>query len=471
METFFHLRERGSSVRTECLAGLTTFLTMAYIVFVNPGILAAAGVPFAGAATATAIGAGLMCIAMGLATNLPIAMAPGMGLNAALAFSVIGVAQAYAPWQAGMAVILAEGLIMLVLVATGLREAVMNAIPLDLKRAIGVGIGLFIALIGLNQGGLIRPAPITLVTLGDFRSPVVWVTVLGLVAVLALMALRVKGAILWALLLATLAALVLGLARLPTALAAAPRFETFFAPFQRVGGTLALARLLEPVLLMGVFAILLTDFFDTMGSVVAIGEQAGFVEKDGRVPGIQRILTVDASAAATGGLFGCSSITCYIESAAGIAAGGRTGLGPIVAGLLFLLSAFFTPLIELVGGGVQVPNSTHYTLFAKGGFQVAQGSAFLYPVTAGVLIVVGFLMMQTARELDWGALETGFPAFLILLGIPLTYSIAHGIGLGFLSHVLIMAFRGRAREVHPLMWGFSAAFLALFLWHSFGGGH
>ena len=189
------------------------------------------------------------------------------------------------------------------------------------------------------------------------------------------------------------------------------------------------------------------------------------------MPKIQRILTVDASAAATGGLLGCSSITCYIESAAGISAGGRTGLGPVVTGLLFLLAALFTPLIELVGGGVAVPNAQHYALFAKGGFQVAQGSAFLYPVTAGVLIVVGFLMMVSARDIDWTALETGFPAFLILLGIPLTYSIAHGIGLGFLSHVVIMAFRGRAREVHPLMWGFSAAFLGLFLWHSFGGGH
>ena len=471
MEHFFRLQENGTSVRTELLAGATTFLTMAYIVFVNPGILAAAGVPFAAAATATAVGAGLLCIAMGLATNLPIAMAPGMGLNAALAFSVIGVAQAHAPWQAGMAVILAEGLIMLILVATGLREAVMNAIPLDLKRAIGVGIGLLIALIGMNQGGLIRPAPITLVSLGDFRSPVLWVTVIGLVAVLALLALKVRGAILWGLLLAAAAAMALGLGHPPRAITAAPCFDTFFAPFQRVDGGMALLRLAEPALLMGVFAILLTDFFDTMGSVVAIGEQAGFIDKHGRVPKIQRILTVDASAAAAGGLFGCSSITCYIESAAGISAGGRTGLGPIVTGLLFLLSALFTPLIELVGGGVAIPNAQAYGLYAKGGFQVAPGSAFLYPVTAGVLIVVGYLMMARVRDIDWNALETGFPAFLMLLGIPLTYSIAHGIGLGFLSHALIMSFRGRAREVHPLMWAFNAAFLGLFLWHSFGGGH
>jgi AGZA family xanthine/uracil permease-like MFS transporter len=204
---------------------------------------------------------------------------------------------------------------------------------------------------------------------------------------------------------------------------------------------------------------------------VAIGEQAGFVDKDGKVPKIQRILSVDAGAAATGGLFGCSSITCYIESAAGISAGGRTGLGPVVTGLLFLLAALFTPLIELVGGGIAVPNAQEYALFSKGGFQVAAGSTFLYPVTAGVLIVVGFMMMVTARDIDWSTLETGFPAFLVLLGIPLTYSIAHGIGLGFLSHVLIMLFRGRTRDVHPLMWGFSAAFLGLFLWHSFGGGH
>ena len=470
MEKYFKFAERGTNFKTEVLSGAATFLTMAYIVFVNPGILSAAGVPFAGAVTATAIGAAVMSCAMGLAANRPLALASGMGINAVLTFSVIGFQQANVPWQVGMAVIMTEGLIILALVVTGFREAVMDSIPLNLKRAIGVGIGLFITLIGLNEGGLIRPAPVTLVALGDFSRPFVWVTLTGFFVTAVLMNRKVKGDLLWGILAATAAAFFLGITSLPASVFSAPDFSTFFAPFQAVNGKLALWQVFTPGLLFSVFALMLTDFFDTMGTVVAVGEQAGFVNKDGSVRDIKNILLVDSAAAVTGGLFGASSITTYIESAAGVAEGGRTGFSAVVTGLFFALCAFFSPVIQMVGGGYRLHNSEQYALLVKGGFTPpadvippGSGDHFVYPITAGALIIVGSLMMKTAREIDWDRLDEALPAFLTMIGIPLTYNISYGIGFGFITYTAIRVFRGRFASVHPLMYLVSAAFLASFV--------
>lgn len=463
LDRYFRLGERGTSVRTEVIAGLTTFMTMAYIIFVNPGILSAAGVPFPAAATATALGAALMTLSMALVSNRPLALASGMGLNAVVTYSVIGFQQANVPWQVGMSVIFAEGVIILILVLTGLREAVMHAIPLNLKRAIGVGIGLFITTIGLNEGGFIRPAPITLVSLGDFTQRHVWVAIIGLLAILVFMALKIRGDILWGILVATGAALLLGVTDLPSSVVAAPDFSSFGAPFQSVGGSLAITQIFTPVLLMALFAIMLTDFFDTMGTVVAVGEQAGFVAKDGDVPGIRGILGVDSAAAAVGGLFGASSITTYIESAAGVAEGGRTGLTSMVTAVLFAIGAFFAPIVAMVGGGYTIDNGTQYSLLVGSGFAAPQGAYYVYPITAGALIVVGFLMMRTVREIPWMDFEEAFPAFLIVVGIPLTYNISYGIGFGFISHTLIKLFHGKAREIHPFMYVVSVAFALTFV--------
>jgi len=463
VERFFKFAERGTNARTELLAGVTTFMTMAYIIFVNPGILQNAGVPFAGAATATAFGAALMCLAMGLISNRPLALASGMGLNAVVTFSVIGFQQANVPWQVGMSVIFAEGLVILVLVLTGLREAVMNAIPINLKRAIGVGIGLFITTIGLNEGGIIAPNSATLVGLGDFTQKYVWVTLIGLFAILAFMALKVKGDILWGILVATVAALLLGVTSVPDKLVAAPDFETFFAPFQTVNGSIALTQIFTPTLLLMVFAIMLTDFFDTMGTVISVGEQAGFVDEKGKVPGIRNILAVDSIAASVGGLFGASSITTYIESAAGVAEGGRTGLTGVITGAFFAISAFFAPLVGMIGGGYDTGNAEHFGQLAGAGFTVPEGSYYMYPITAGALIVVGFLMMRMVREIPWTNLEEAFPAFLVIVGVPLTYNISYGIGFGFISYVLIKVFHRKAKDVHPLMWIVSAAFVLTFI--------
>lgn len=463
MEQFFKFSERGTDLRTEIIAGLTTFLTMAYIVFVNPGILSAAGVPFEGAATATALGAALMCLAMGFITNRPLALASGMGLNAVVTFSIIGFQQANVPWQVGMSVIFVEGLIIFALVLSGLREAIMNAIPLDLKRAIGVGIGLFITVIGLVEGGIVVPNQATLVSLGDFSQPYVWVTLIGLFAILAFMAMGVKGDILWGILVATGAALLLGVTTLPKGVVANPDFSTFLAPFQQVNGSMAITQVFTPALLFAIFAVMLSDFFDTMGTVISVGEQAGFTDAEGNVPGVRNILLVDSAAAATGGLFGASSITTYIESAAGVAEGGRTGLTAIVVGALFGIAAFFSPVVQMIGGGFAIINTERFGSFVAAGFQVPDGSYFAFPITAGALIIVGFLMMKTVREIDWLNLEDAFPAFLTIVGIPLTYNISWGIGLGFISYVVIKLFHRKVSEIHPLMWVASIAFLIGFL--------
>jgi len=464
MEGFFKFGERGTDFKTEVLAGVTTFLTMAYIVFVNPGILSAAGVPFEGAATATALGAALMCVAMGMISNRPLALASGMGLNAVVTFSIIGFQQANVPWQVGMSVIFVEGLLILLLVLSGLREAIMNAIPLDLKRAIGVGIGLFITVIGLIEGGIIVPNAATVVSLGSFTTPYVWVTMIGLFSILAFMALGVKGDILWGILVATVAALLLGVTKPPAAIVAAPDFSTFWAPFQQVEGGMALLQIFTPALLFAVFAVMLSDFFDTMGTVISVGEQAGFTDAEGNVPGVRNILIVDSAAAATGGLFGASSITTYIESAAGVAEGGRTGLTAIVTGVLFAVAAFFSPVVQMVGGGYPVTNAERFGSYAGSGFTVPEGTSFTsFPITAGALIIVGFLMMRTVREIAWDDLEEAFPAFLIIVGIPLTYNISWGIGLGFISYVIVKLFHRKASDIHPLMWVASIAFLMAFL--------
>lgn len=443
MDKFFKFEERGTNLRTEVLAGVVTFMTMAYIIFVNPGLLSAAfgadaaaqGAWIPALATATTLGAAVMCIAMGVFANRPFALASGMGLNAVVAFSII--IGMKVPWQVGMSVIFVEGIIILLLVLTGLREAIMNAIPLNLKRAIGVGIGLFITFIGLVDGGLVTANPATLVQLGDFTKANAWVTLIGIIAIMAFMAFKVKGDILWGILVATVAALLLGVTKLPTSFVAPLDFRTFGAPFQSVNGSMAIMQVFTPALLLMVFATMLSDFFDTMGTVLSVGEQAGMVDEKGQIPGVRSILTVDSVAAAVGGFFGASSITTYIESASGVAEGGRTGLTSIVVGLLFLVSAFFSPVIAMVGGATCI--------------------------TAGALVVVGFLMMETVREIPWMDFENAFPAFLTIVMIPLTYSIANGIGLGFISYVLIKLFHGKAKEIHWLMWLVSVLFIVNFI--------
>lgn len=433
MDKFFKFTERGSSLSTEIMGGLATFLTMSYIIFVNPSILEAAGIPFAAALTATCFGAALMTIAMGLIANRPLALASGMGLNAIVAFAlVLGLGL---DWRVAMAIVFAEGILITILVLAGLREAIMKAIPVNLRRAIGVGIGLFISFIGLKGGELIVANDATLIGLGDLTSPVAIVAIVAIVLTVVLMAFKVKGDILFGIIGATLVGIPLGVTQLPKDWGVHLDFSTFGAPFQMVDGSMAILQIFTPLLLLWVFAILMSDFFDTMGTIVAVGEAGGFADKEGNVENTKEILLVDSVAAATGGLIGASSITTYVESGAGVAEGARTGLSSVVVGILFILAAFLTPIVGMVSAAA----------------------------TTGALVVVGFLMMGSIAEIDWSDFENAFPAFLTIVMIPLTYNITNGIGFGFIGYVVIKALRGKFNEIHPLMWVSALAFLFVFL--------
>lgn len=435
MDKFFKISERGSSVSTEIVGGLTTFLAMSYIIAVNPAMLSAAGIPFNAGLTATCFGAAIMTIAMGLFTNRPIALASGMGINAIVAYSLclgLGV-----DWRVAMAVVFLEGVVILLLVLCGLRKAVMDAIPVSLRRAIGIGIGLFIAFIGLKGGGFVIADDSTLLALGDFTNPATIVAVISVVIAVVLTALKFRGGLLISIIVATVVGIPLGVTPLGNEFSFVPDFSAFAAPFQTTPeGTVAILEVfLQPVLLLFVFSLLMSDFFDTMGTVMAVGSRGDFVDKKGDVENINSILTVDSAAAAVGGFIGASSITSFVESVSGAAAGARTGLSNIVVGVAFALCAFLAPVVGMVSGAA----------------------------TCGALVVVGYLMMTDIGEIDWTDISSAFPAFITIAGIPLTYSIANGIGFGFISYCLIMVVQGKARQVKPLMWIAALAFLASFI--------
>jgi AGZA family xanthine/uracil permease-like MFS transporter len=475
---YFHFAERNTNLRREVIGGITTFFVMAYIIFVNPFILTINGSaqppvvpPFAGLVTATCLAAAIITIAMGLYTNYPFAAASGLGLNAVVAFQLI--AAEGLPWQAAMGIIFMEGVLITLLVLTGFREAVLNAVPLSLKRAISVGIGLFILFIGLVNAGFVRvpietititgdatlagPTPLgvlasqgvqlgtpgTPVAIGNFTRLPVALALVGLLVILWLMSRGVRAALLFGILLTTVIAIVLKLI-FPTATVsnvptAADILNISFIPldFSTIGAGLnfgAFQLLGVFGALLAIFSLMLSDFFDTMGTIVGVGEEAGFVDEQGRLPGANRVLLVDSIAAALGGLFGVSSVTTYIESAAGVAEGARTGLASVVTGLLFLLALGLAPFVGLVP-----PEAT-----------------------APALIIVGFLMFSAVREINVTDLLDGFPALITLIMMPLTYSITNGIGAGFITYVFLRLVSRRAHEIHPLLWIIALAFVIYF---------
>ena len=435
METFFKAGERGSSVGQEVRAGLTTFLAMAYIIAVNPSLLTAAGIPAAAAVTATCLGAGIMTILMGLIANRPLACASGMGVNAVFAYTLTAIAGG--DWHAASAVIFIEGVAILILVLCGLREAIMDAIPVSLRHAISVGLGLFIAMIGLADAGIIVADESTMVALGDVFSPTFLVGLISIVVTIVLYAMNVKGALLLGIVIAVVAGIPLGVTQMPAGIVSGLDFSTFGAPFQTdESGIMGIAKVVtNPTLLIFAFSLMMSDFFDTMGTAMAVAKQGAFLESDGRVKDIKPILIVDSAAAAVGGLVGASSITTFVESASGAADGGRTGLSSVVAGVLFIVAAFFSPLISVVSSAA----------------------------TCGALVFVGYLMMSEVTEIDWSDLLEGLPAFLIVAGVPLTYSISNGIGFGFIAYVVVAAVTGQLKKVKPLMWVAALAFLVYFL--------
>ena len=436
MDHFFKISERGSTVGTEVRAGLTTFLAMAYIIAVNPSLLSAAGVPMAAAVTSTCFAAGIMTIFMGLFANRPLACASGMGINAVVAFSLTAVANG--DWRVAMAVILLEGVVITALVLCGLREAIMDAVPVSLRHAIAVGLGIFIALLGLINGGIVVNDDATLISFGSVFDPVFQVGAISILVTFVLYIFNVKGFILWGILASTVLGIPLGVANLPTGIIQMPDFSTFGAPFQPAadGSGMAIVKVfLSPTLLVFVFSIMLSDFFDTMGTAVAVAKQGEFLDEEGNVQDIRKILIVDSVAAGFGGLLGASSCTTFMESASGAADGGRTGLTSIVTGIIFMVAAFFSPLVAVIAA----------------------------PATCGALVMVGFLMMNVVGDIDFDNPIDGIPAFMTIIGIPLTYSISIGIGLGFISYVLVAACTGKIKQVKPLTWLVVIAFIISFV--------
>jgi len=444
--SFFGFAERGTNLRTEVVAGLTTFMTMAYIIFVNPAILGTegTGLPVEGVFVATCLAAAAASVAMGLVANFPVALASGLGLNAVVAFTLIlGLGLS---WQQAMACVVIEGLLVTALVLTNLREAVLNAIPLSLKFAIAVGIGLFIAFIGLKNGGIVVANPTTYLALGDVTQGPVLLALFGLVATLALVARGVRGALLIGILLTAVVGVIFRVVPPPAGI-----FDFRLDTSTIGGGVLALPQVLQLSLVPVIFALFMTDFFDSMGTVIAVGEEAKLLDEDGRLPNAKRVLLVDSLAAAGGGALGASSATSYIESGAGVAEGGRTGLTSVIVGLLFLVALPFAPLVAVIGGSIPIPGP-------------AEGSeVFVSPVTAPALVVVGFLMIRSVRLIPWDRLDEAIPAFLTILTLPLTFNISYGIGFGFISYVIIKLARGKPGEVHPLLYAAAALFALAFV--------
>jgi AGZA family xanthine/uracil permease-like MFS transporter len=433
LERTFHIEERGSTVRTEILAGLTTFLTMAYIVFVNPAILSETGMPIPAVAAATCLSAALGCVLMGLLSNYPIALAPGMGLNAYFAFTVVkgmGV-----PWQTALGCVFLSGCAFLILTAAGVRQLIVNAIPRELFSAVAAGVGLFVAFVGLRDAGIIVSNPSTMVAMGNVRAPQTALAIIGLLLIAVLQAWGVRTAMLLGIVGTTIAGFALGIVKWqPVHYRIADMTATAFHLDIRgafhLGGTFG-AGLLEIV-----FVFLFVDLFDNVGTLVAVTKKAGLVNADGEIPRLNRILFADATATVCGSMAGTSTVVSYIESAAGVAVGGRTGMASVVTGLLFLLALFVAPLVASIPAAA----------------------------TAPALILVGALMISAATEIDWADPMVAVPAFLTLITIPLTFSIANGLAFGITSFALLRLLRGKATLKDWMLFVLAALFVLRFIY-------
>ena len=427
LEKYFNLKELGTNVKTEFIAGLTTFLAMAYILFVNPDVLSASGMDKDAVYVATALAAVIGTLVMGLYAKYPIALAPGMGLNAFFAFTVVG--DYGIPWQTALSGVLVSGLIFIALTLTGVREAIINAIPKNLKLAVGSGIGLFIAFLGFQNAGIIVDDPATLVALGDFSNGNTALAIFGLVVTVVLITLKVGGGVFYGMIITAVAGIVFGLIDLPNAIfgsipSIAPTFGQAFTDF----GDIFTLQMLGVIL-----TFLFVDFFDTAGTLVAVAEKAGLM-KGNELPNASKALLSDSVATVTGAVLGTSTTTSYVESAAGVGAGGRSGLTAVFTALFFGLALFFSPLLGVVTNAV----------------------------TAPALIIVGVMMVSSLKEIEWDKIEVAVPAFLTIIMMPLAYSIATGIAVGFTFYPITMLARGRGKEIPGLMWVLSVIFV-LFL--------
>ena len=420
---FFDFAGHKTTLGTEINAGITTFMTMAYILAVNPGILAAAGMDPGAVFTATALSSFIAIMIMALYANLPFALAPGMGLNAFFAFTVV-LAMGYT-WQMALAAVFIEGLIFIALSFLKVREAIIDSIPMDIKRSISVGIGLFIAFIGLSNAGLVVQGEGVPLALGDLSSPAVIVALVGILITGVLLAYRVKGAILIGILASTIVGFPLGVTQMPTAIfslppSLAPTFLQFDFSIMFTWDFLVI-----------MFTFLMIDMFDTVGTLIGVSTKAGMLDAEGRVPNAKQALVADAIGTTVGAMLGTSTVTTYVESASGVGEGGRTGMTALVTGLLFLASLLFAPLFLMIPGAA----------------------------TAAALIIVGALMMSPVTEIDFHEMSNAIPSFLTIIMMPLAYSISEGIAFGMISFVLIKLLSGKTKEIPILSYVVAAAFV------------
>ncbi|MGM0924526.1 MAG: NCS2 family permease [Bacillota bacterium] len=437
MKKYFQFEELGTNYRREIIGGLTTFLSMAYILFVNPLTLSLASVPDfpnelrmdQGAVfTATALAAAIGSLLMGLIARYPIALAPGMGLNAFFAFTVVltmGI-----PWQTALSGVLVSGLIFIVLTTSGLREKIINSIPEELKHAVGAGIGLFITFVGFQNAGIITNNDAVLVGLGNLKDGNALLAIFGVFITVIFMVKRINGGIFYGMILTAIMGMIFQLIDVPTqVVGAVPSLEpTFGAAFQN------LDQLLTLQMLVVILTFLFADFFDTAGTLVAVANQAGLI-KENKLPRASKALFADSAATVIGSILGTSTTTSYIESSAGVAAGARTGFASVVTAGLFLLALFFSPLLSVITA----------------------------PVTAPALIIVGILMVSSLGKIDWNRFEMAVPAFFTIIAMPLTYSIATGIAIGFIFYPVTMIVKGKAKEIHPIMYGLFVIFILYFV--------
>jgi AGZA family xanthine/uracil permease-like MFS transporter len=437
IDRLFHLAANRTTVRTEIVAGVTTFLTMAYIIFVQPTVLGAAGMDFGAVLVATCLASGIATLLMAVLANYPIAVAPAMGHNFYFAFTVV-VAMG-TPWQVALGGVAIAGVIFILTAGIGLREHLIVAIPESLKHAIAVGIGLLIALIGLEWGGIVVDAPGTLVTLGSLTSASAMLTLFGLFVMAILIARRLTGAILIGILVSTAMGLATGVVRYQGLVSAPPSLAPTFMQLDVAG---AFSAAMAPVIFIFFFLAL----FDSVGTLVGVASQAGLM-RDGVLPRARPALLADAIGTVIGAGLGTSTVTAYIESSTGVAAGGRTGLANVVTAVLFFLSIFFFPLMRMIGGGHQ-----------------PGGGLVLYPVVAPALILVGTLMMSGVRTIAWEDPTEAIPAFLTIVLMPLTVSITDGIAFGFISYAVLKLATGRAREAHWLVYLFAVLFVIRYVW-------
>ena len=424
---YFELEKRGTDIKTEFGAGATTFMTMAYIIFVNPAILSApsgSNMDFSAVTAATCIAAAFATLMMGFLANYPIALAPGMGLNAFFSFVVCG--KMGVPWQTALGIVFASGVIFTLLSTSKIRELIVNSIPQSLKLASAAGIGLFIAFIGLKSAGFVISDPNTFVTFGTLGSPPTLLSFTGLIILIMLSARKVKGAILISILITGIIGITFGMVEFTYIFGTADLSKTFFK--------LDVIDIFQLKYLAPILIFLFFDMFDTIGTLVGVGEQAGFI-KDGKLPRGNRALVSDSVGTIAGSLLGTSTVTSYIESTAGISSGGRTGLANVFTAIFFISALFFVPLAEMFGGGYKISENV-----------------YLFPVTAPALIVVGSLMMGNIKKIQWEDITEAFPAFLTIILMPLTFSIAEGLAAGFVFYAFLKLVSGRGGEASWLVY-------------------